>query len=283
MVATTLDSMISGGILRRGRLDLEADRAESGPVISTGVGAIDRVLRGGLRAGATHEWFGLPLGGETREMRGEGAAGGVGPSLASPASPSQAKARGGPWAPPLGVVSAIARRAAEAGGDARVLWIGRRVWPMPLTLGPLLERSVFVDPDCDAARFWAADQALRCPGIGVVVADAMRLDMGGSRRLQLAAEQGGVTALLLRPSWERGVISAAETRWMVRPTPPPLSGEAERLPRWEVELLRCKGAALGAQGLRWTVEVADACALRVPADVVDRPGETEKAAGLRIA
>jgi protein ImuA len=154
---------------------------------------------------------------------------------------------------------------------------------MPLTLGPLLERSVFVDPDCDAARFWAVDQALRCAGVGVVVADAMRLDMAGSRRLQLAAEHGGVTALLLRPAWERGVISAAETRWIVRPTPPPPSSVAERLARWELELVRCKGASLGSQGLRWTVEVSDACALRVPADVVDRPGEAEKAAGLRIA
>jgi protein ImuA len=181
--------------------------------------------------------------------------------------------------PPLGVVSALAR-ASPAGGSV-VMWIGRRVWPMPLTLGTLLERSVFVDPDCDAARFWAVDQALRCPGIGLVVADAMRLDMAGSRRLQLAAEHGGSTALLLRPSWERGVISAAETRWMVRPTTP--GHEAERLPRWELELLRCKGAALGAQGLRWTVEVSDACALRVPADVVDRSGQAAQAPGLRIA
>jgi protein ImuA len=282
MVATTLDNMLSGGILRRGQWlhpEGSAD-SEQVPVVETGVAAIDRVLPGqGLRVGATHEWFGLPLGGEARP--GEEAAGGGGPSL----PPSPGKARGGPWVTPLGVVSALARRAAEArqGPDARVLWIGRRIWPMPLTLGPLLERSVFIDPECDAARFWAMDQALRCPGIGMVVADAMRLDMAGSRRLQLAAEHGGVTALLLRPSWERGVISAAETRWMVRPTPPSASSQTERTARWEVELLRCKGGSLGAQGLRWTVEVSDACALRVPADVVDRPGEAAKAAGLRIA
>src|SRR5690348_9412009 len=109
MVAATLEGMLSGGVLRRGRIDPAADQMDSGPVISTGVGAIDRVLGRGLRIGVTHEWFGLPLGGEPRQEPGEGAAGGGGPLSHSPAS--SAKARGGPWTPPLGIVSALARAA----------------------------------------------------------------------------------------------------------------------------------------------------------------------------
>jgi protein ImuA len=257
MVATALERILSDGVIRRGSGYSGRVLCDPPAILPTGIPAIDqRLPRGGLKPGATHEWFGLPLGAQD------------GPA-----------ARGGPWAPPLGIVSVLAQSPNLPRGP--ILWIGRRVWPMPLALGAGMERSLFIDPDCDAARFWAVDQALRCPEVAVVVADGMRLDMAASRRLQLAAECGGITAFLLRPSWERGVISAAETRWMVRPAPP--REAAERSPRWEVELLRCKGASLGSQGLRWTVEVTDACALRVPADVVDRPGQAETAAGLRIA
>ncbi|MEX2217978.1 MAG: hypothetical protein WD749_04395 [Phycisphaerales bacterium] len=167
--------------------------------------------------------------------------------------------------------------------------------------GGLAGRSLFVDPDCDDARFWAIDQSLRCEGVAAVVADASRLDMGGSRRLQLAAEAGGTIGLLARPSCERGVISAAETRWMVRP-----SGESEqrttnsehpdlgrrrpdvRCPlfavRLSLELLRCKGGSLSASGRRWVVEWRevgrDACALCASADVGHGPGEATPAPGL---
>ena len=40
------------------------------------------------------------------------------------------------------------------------------------------------------------------------VADASGLDMGSSRRLQLAAESGGVLGLLVRPPWEVKELSA---------------------------------------------------------------------------
>jgi protein ImuA len=70
------------------------------------------------------------------------------------------------------------------------------------------------------------------------------------RRLQLAAERSGVTALLLR-RWrtgaeaavERARPSAAVTRWRVAALPsadiPGLPGIG--WPRWRVELLRCRG------------------------------------------
>jgi protein ImuA len=248
----------------RGRVTTEADsRWGARP---TGVEAIDRTLPGGgLRAGATHEWFGT-----TFDPQGESGDAGA-----------RRGGAGGLWVPPLSVATAIAGRAhkeKESGGGL-VLFVGRRCWPMPRAIGPLAQRAIFLDPDCDAARFWVVDQALRCPGVGAVVADATRLDMAGSRRLQLAAECGGATAFLLRPPWERPVISASETRWSVMPEAP--SRADERRPRWRLELLRCKGASLSAHGT-WVVELVQEAgreALRVPPDVVGGSGETAAAQG----
>ena len=84
---------------------------------------------------------------------------------------------------------------------------------------------------------------------------------------------GGATGFLLRPPWERPVISASETRWAVLPEAP--SRADERRARWRLELLRCKGASLSAQG-SWVVELSSEVgreALRVPPDVVGGSGE----------
>jgi len=103
----------------------------------------------------------------------------------------------------------------------------------------LLSRSVFVDPPDAGARVWAIDAALRCPSVAVVVADGSGLRLSASRRLQLAAESGRALALLARPPWERVVLSAAATRWLVQRAPPSVS-EAAR-PAWTLRLLRARG------------------------------------------
>ncbi|MFO0874641.1 MAG: hypothetical protein U0575_11820 [Phycisphaerales bacterium] len=70
------------------------------------------------------------------------------------------------------------------------------------------------EPD---ARLWAIDLALRCTGVALVVADGRGLDMAATRRLQLAAEAGQTVGLLARAPDERATLSAAATRWLVRP------------------------------------------------------------------
>ena len=56
---------------------------------------------------------------------------------------------------------------------------------------------------------WAVDQALRCRAVATVIAPISQLDERQSRRFQLAAEQGGGIALLLRPARPRGKSFAA--------------------------------------------------------------------------
>src|SRR5581483_837490 len=133
-------------------------------------------------------------------------------------------------------------------------------------------RIVFAAAPRDEAVLWAAEQGLlagKSAGLAAVVGEIGRLPMVAGRRLQLAAERSGVTVLLLR-RWrsggeaaaERGRPSAATTRWRVAGRP------GIGMPRWQVELLRCRGGRPAA----WRVEGADATGLvRVSAELADRP------------
>ncbi len=161
---------------------------------------------------------------------------------------------------PAVILAGLAGRAGRDGaggsvGGGAVVWIGRACWAHPAWLGgAAVERSVFVDPPGDAERLWAIDQALRTRGVACVIADARRLDMAGSRRLQLAAEAGGALGLLVRPPDEERALSAARTRWRVGPAPNPDARWFPE-PRWTVELLRCKGLRPATDARRWVVQL----------------------------
>ena len=85
--------------------------------------------------------------------------------------------------------------------------------------------------DTDAALRTAAD-ALACDALGAVVLEvwgqARQLDLVASRKLTLAAQASGVTALLLRVAAEPRP-STAETRWIVRAAHSPPSFILRRL------------------------------------------------------
>ncbi|MCC6678291.1 MAG: hypothetical protein IT436_14225 [Phycisphaerales bacterium] len=150
------------------------------------------------------------------------------------------------------------------------------VWPYPGSLNSAgsdgarlsLEGCLFVRAGRPGDRLWATDLALRSRAAAAVIADGSGFDLGATRRLQLAAEAGDGMCLLARPPWERCELSAAATRWLVSRA---ACSSTDR--RWTVELLRCKGMRPAAQS-EWVVEQDHATgALRVVADVLDRPGE----------
>lgn len=191
-----------------------------------------------------------------------------------------------PRRPPILLLSHFAREAWAREPAGWSVWVGRACWPYAPALVPhphaansradrqFLNRCLFVDTtgrDEHAQRVWAAELALRCRSVSVVVMDASGLAMNESRRLQLAAKAGGGVGLLARPAREAKELSCAASRWAVLAEPSPTDQ-----PRWTVELLRCKGVQPAPEHPReWVLEWnREACGIRVPADVVNRPAAT---------
>lgn len=100
-----------------------------------------------------------------------------------------------------------------------------------------------------------ASDVVRCPDIALAVIELWRaprvLDLTASRRLAVAAEGSGVTALMLRAQAEPAP-SAAHTRWSIASAAAaPLEAGAPGYPTLDVQLLRQRG---GRAELGWRVE-----------------------------
>ena len=142
-----------------------------------------------------------------------------------------------------------------------VLWVLRQAdlfAPGLAAAGLSPARIIFVEAGKEVLP--AMEEGLRHGGLAAVVGEvAGKLTLAASRRLQLAAEQTGVLALLLRRSqgFDDPLLrepSAAVTRWRVaalpsQPLPAPGLGRA----RWRFDLLRCRGGEPGS----WIVEACD--------------------------
>jgi protein ImuA len=120
--------------------------------------------------------------------------------------------------------------------------------------------------DADAALRTAAD-ALACDALGAVVlevwGEARQLDLVASRKLTLAAQASGVTALLLRVA-ATPQPSTAETRWIVRAahSPPGAPWTAWGAPVFDAQLVRNRHGPVG----RWIMEwKCDECLFSEPA------------------
>ncbi|MBR0756977.1 DNA repair protein [Bradyrhizobium jicamae] len=119
--------------------------------------------------------------------------------------------------------------------------------------------------DVDTALRTTAD-ALACDALGAVVLEVWgnvrQLDLVASRKLTLAAQASGVTALVLRVA-ATPIPSTAETRWIVRAahSPPGNAASAWGAPRFDAELARNRHGPVG----RWIMEwKCDACLFSEP-------------------
>jgi protein ImuA len=120
--------------------------------------------------------------------------------------------------------------------------------------------------DVDTALRTAAD-ALACDAVGVVVLEVWgeprQFDLVASRKLTLAAQESGVTGLLLRLAAEPQP-STAETRWIVRAahSPPSAHWTAWGVPVFDAQLVRNRHGPVG----RWIMEwKCDECLFSEPA------------------
>ncbi|QAY77307.1 ImuA family protein [Sphingosinicella sp. BN140058] len=104
------------------------------------------------------------------------------------------------------------------------------------------------------------EEGLRHGGLAAVIGEVRKVPMAATRRLQLAAEEGGTMALMLK-RWRRqeedplAAPSAAVTRWRVGCAPSgalPVAGIGR--PRWRLDLARQRGG----EPHHWIMEGPDA-------------------------
>jgi protein ImuA len=241
---------------------IERPNAMRHGVLPFGVAAIDQALpEGGLALGALHEILG------------------AGPDEEDAAAAS-------------GFAASIAGRLGDTVGT--VLWCLKQrdlYGPGLAEHGLNPARIALVRAARDDDILWALEEGLRTPALAAVVGEVGRLPMVAGRRLQLAAERSGVTALLLR-RWrsaaeaaaERTQPSAAMTRWRITALPSLPDGEPGLgRPHRRVELLRCRGAEPAAWIMPIDLGETDASgALHLPAGLADRPATPQRpAAGPR--
>lgn len=226
---------------RHGLVGHASVATQTQPCAVTGHGPIDRALGGGIGRGRLHELLADP--GEA------GSASGFAALLA--------RLVGGEA---LWLAEAAAWRQAGALYPAGLAAMG--IDPTRMIVGVL--------PDA-AAVLRAALDGLRCPALGAVVVelngDPRVLDLTASRRLALAAQTHGVTAILMRLGG-RAAPNAAQTRWRVAAAPSvPLAADAPGHPAWDLELLRQRGRPDGGRWrVEWNREQGCLCDWRNPAE-----------------
>lgn len=188
----------------------------------------------------------------------------------------------------LAALGARFSRAAE--GKGQVLWaLSRRDLFAPglAQAGLTPDRVLYAECCNDEEVLAVMEEGLRHGALAAVIGEAGRADMTAVRRLQLAAEEGGTAALLLR-RWRKATAdpldapSAALTRWRIACAPSsPLPFAAEvgdgiGRARWQVALVRQRGGPPH----KWLLEAPDAEArLALAARSGDRPDQAVRAPG----
>jgi protein ImuA len=144
-----------------------------------------------------------------------------------------------------------------------ILWaLARRDLFAPGLAGAGLKPDRILYAECgrDEDVLAAMEEGLRHGGLAAVVGEARRVPMAATRRLQLAAEEGGTPAFLLR-RWRKAADdpfaapSAAVTRWRIGTAPSsPLPVAGIGRARWRVALARQRGG----EPYEWILEAPDA-------------------------
>jgi protein ImuA len=199
--------------------------------LAFGIDALDqRIEGGGIMLGALHE-----VTGASREISDDAAA-----SL---------------------FTAGIAARASGPAGT--VLWALR--WrdlfaPGLAQAGLTPQRLIQAECRKDEDVLAAMEEGLRHGGLAAVIGEVGQVSMAATRRLQLAAEESGTLALMLR-KWRKsdadplGLPSAAVTRWKIGCVPSaPLPVQGVGRPRWNIALVRQRGG----EPYHWIMEGCDA-------------------------
>ena len=140
-----------------------------------------------------------------------------------------------------------------AGSRGTVLWCRRDsdlYGPGLAAFGLDPNRLLVVRTRRPADTLWAMEEALRSGAPVAVLGEAAMVEPTAVRRLQLAAEAGGVTGLLL--TGEGGMPLPAASRWRIAAAPSAAdNGFFSTAPRWRVELRQCRGGRPAAWTMEW--------------------------------
>lgn len=147
---------------------------------------------------------------------------------------------------------------AQVSGDKPLLWIqdrmsvGQTGRPYPPGLDTDL---IHVEARNAEATLWAMEEGLKCSALGAVIGEIWgnprTLDFTATRRLAVAAERGGVAAILLLFD-STPDLSGARMRWLTSSMPSrrhPYDTRAPGTPIWSLDLFKARGASPG----RWVV------------------------------
>jgi len=233
--------------LRRAIAKSEALPGEVRP-LPLGVSEIDAVLGGGLAGAALHELSAAPLH--------LGAAAGFALTLAVVA-PDKAKQT-------LWIAT-----------DFGMLETGALYGPGLDLIGLDSARLLVVRVARPVDVLFAMEEALKCRALSTVVAELGETDLTATRRLSLAAREGGALGLLLRhkPS---DTPSAARTRWEIAgaPSVPDEFGGLGRT-AFRLSLLRNRRGPCGTWTLTWDhhERIFKALSVGVAAAASDRPDQ----------
>ena len=122
-----------------------------------------------------------------------------------------------------------------------------RTWAGPSRSPPA--NVIYAQPRDDAALLAVVEDAVRDGTPSAIVAEAGKVSMVATRRLQLVAAEADLPVLLLRRRRGRdqdpfAEPSAAWTRWRIGTAPSErLHVEGVARPRWSLELARQRGGA----------------------------------------
>ncbi|WP_347268830.1 hypothetical protein [Paracoccus sp. (in: a-proteobacteria)] len=169
-----------------------------------------------------------------------------------------------PELPPADLFALRPARVHEAEGRGRRAFAlfqaarhpGPLVWILPAHLPelPMLrgmppgvgERLHLLRPSGETDLLWCVEEALRAASIGLVIAEPQKpLSLTAGRRLQLAAEAGHSTGLLLIR--EGAGSNATETRWHCDPLASPAADST--LHRWTLK--KNKQGTFGSWAVNW--------------------------------
>lgn len=149
--------------------------------------------------------------------------------------------------------SLLAGRIPSSSGRFLYVASHRGFYPLGLmAYGVQPEQWIHVSARGSQNLAWAVLEALRCPQVSAVLAVMKSADLTLCRRLQLAAEDSGVTGFLLTDSSAKAKASIASviTRWQITSVPAPADATFTE-PRWDIDLTYCRGGQPGRWSTLW--------------------------------